>query len=42
MKNKKTAKESPKQPKPLPPGLIPIDSTHFKKIPIIGHIGCTK
>lgn len=41
-KKRSTSKEKPSAPKPLPPGCIPIDSAHFRRIPIIGIIDCTK
>ena len=37
-KEKSKSQAKPTVSKPIPPGLIPIDSTHFRKIPIIGHI----
>lgn len=43
MSDKKKKDQAPaKQEKEVPPGMIPIDSDHFYKIPLLGSIDCTK
>lgn len=42
VKKKPDLKNAPTRLKPLPPGLTPIDSPHFRAVPIIGAIDCTK
>lgn len=42
VKKKPDLKKAPTRPKPFPPGLTPIDPTHFRAVPIIGTIDCKK